>query len=43
VTSRGLAIDVDERDDLRLLQTEPGLGRRTSELLESVAFSAAIR
>jgi 2-phospho-L-lactate/phosphoenolpyruvate guanylyltransferase len=43
VTSRGLAIDVDERDDLRLLQTEPGIGRRTSELLESVAFSAAIR
>ena len=43
VTSRGLAIDVDERDDLRLLQTEPRLGRRTSELLESVAFSAAIR
>jgi 2-phospho-L-lactate guanylyltransferase len=43
VTSRGLSIDVDEGDDLRLLLSEPGFGRRTRELLESVAFSAAMR
>jgi 2-phospho-L-lactate guanylyltransferase len=42
VTSRGLATDVDDADDLRLLIREPGVGRRTSELLDSVAFSAAI-
>ena len=41
VTSRGLATDVDDPDDLGLLRREPGLGRRTSELLNSVAFSAA--
>ena len=41
VTSRGLATDVDDPDDLRLLLREPGLGRRTGELLNSVAFSAA--
>ena len=42
VSSRGLATDVDEPDDLRLLLSEGGLGRRTRELLESEAFSAAI-
>jgi 2-phospho-L-lactate guanylyltransferase len=42
VNSRGLATDVDEAEDLRLLFREPGLGRRTSALIESVAFSAAI-
>jgi 2-phospho-L-lactate guanylyltransferase len=41
VTSRGLAIDIDDPDDLRLLGREPGLGRHTTELLNSVAFSAA--
>ena len=41
VTSRGLATDVDDPEDLRLLLREPGLGRRTGELLNSVAFSAA--
>jgi 2-phospho-L-lactate guanylyltransferase len=42
VTSRGLATDIDDPDDLRLLFREPGLGRRTSELLDSVSFSAAL-
>jgi 2-phospho-L-lactate guanylyltransferase len=42
LSSRGLATDVDEPDDLRLLLSEGGLGRRTRELLESGAFSAAI-
>jgi 2-phospho-L-lactate guanylyltransferase len=41
VTSRGLATDVDDPEDLQLLRREPGVGRRTSELLNSVAFSAA--
>jgi 2-phospho-L-lactate/phosphoenolpyruvate guanylyltransferase len=41
VTSRGLATDVDDPEDLRLLRREPGLGRHTNELLSSVAFSAA--
>ena len=41
VTSRGLATDVDDPEDLQLLRREPGLGRRTGELLNSVAFSAA--
>lgn len=42
VTSRGLATDVDEPEDLRALLREPGLGRHTSELLNSVVFSTAI-
>lgn len=42
VTSRGLATDVDEPEDLRLLLRESGLGRHTRQLLESTAFSAAI-
>jgi 2-phospho-L-lactate guanylyltransferase len=42
VTSHGLATDVDEPDDLRVLLREPGLGRHTSELLNSVGFSTAI-
>jgi 2-phospho-L-lactate guanylyltransferase len=41
VTSRGLATDVDDPEDLRLLLREPGLGRRTGRLLGSAAFSAA--
>jgi 2-phospho-L-lactate guanylyltransferase len=41
VTSRGLATDVDDPEDLQLLRRKPGLGRHTSELLNSVAFSAA--
>jgi 2-phospho-L-lactate guanylyltransferase len=40
VTTRGLATDVDEPEDLRLLLRETGLGRRTGALLESVAFSS---
>jgi 2-phospho-L-lactate guanylyltransferase (CobY/MobA/RfbA family) len=40
VSSRGLATDIDDPEDLRLLLREPGVGRRTSGLLESVAFSA---
>lgn len=43
VTLRGLATDVDEPEDLRLLLREAGVGRRTRELLDSVAFSAALR
>jgi 2-phospho-L-lactate guanylyltransferase len=42
VTSHGLATDVDDPDDLRLLLREPGLGRRTAELLDTVAFSGAV-
>jgi 2-phospho-L-lactate guanylyltransferase len=42
VTSRGLATDIDDPEDLRLLLREPGAGRRTRELLESVAFAAAL-
>jgi 2-phospho-L-lactate guanylyltransferase len=42
VTSHGLATDVDEPDDLRLLLREPGVGRRTRELLDSTVFSAAL-
>ena len=42
VTSRGLATDVDEPEDLRLLLREPALGRHTRELLDSTVFSAAI-
>lgn len=42
VTSPGLATDIDDPDDLRLLLRAPGAGRRTSELLDSVAFSGAI-
>jgi len=41
VTSRGLATDVDDPEDLRLVLREPGPGRRTGRLLSSVAFSAA--
>jgi 2-phospho-L-lactate guanylyltransferase len=40
-TSRGLATDIDDPEDLQLLRREPGVGRRTSELLNSAAFSAA--
>ena len=42
VPSHGLATDVDEPEDLRLLLREPGVGRHTRELLESVAFPAAM-
>lgn len=42
VTSRGLATDLDRPEDLRLLLREPRLGRRTRELVDSVAFSATI-
>jgi 2-phospho-L-lactate guanylyltransferase len=42
ITSRGLATDIDDPEDLRLLLREPAVGRRTRELLESVAFSAAL-
>jgi 2-phospho-L-lactate guanylyltransferase len=42
VTSRGLATDVDDPEDLQLLFRQPGLGRRTGELLDSVSFSAAL-
>jgi 2-phospho-L-lactate guanylyltransferase len=41
VTTRGLATDVDEPEDLRLLLGARGLGRHTGKLLESVAFSAS--
>jgi hypothetical protein len=41
VSTRGLATDVDEPEDLRLLLAEPGAGRQTRTLLDSVAFSAA--
>lgn len=40
-SSRGLATDIDDPEDLQLLRREPGVGRRTSELLSSAAFSAA--
>jgi 2-phospho-L-lactate guanylyltransferase len=43
VTTRGLATDVDEPEDLRLLLHEGGLGRHTAALLESVAFSVVER
>jgi 2-phospho-L-lactate guanylyltransferase len=39
VTSHGLATDVDNPEDLRLLLSEPGLGPRTSEVLRSTASS----
>ena len=42
VTSRGLATDIDDPADLRLLLREPGAGRRTRELLESIAISTAL-
>lgn len=42
ITSHGLATDVDEPEDLRALLREPGLGRHTSALLNSVVFSTAI-
>lgn len=42
VTSRGLATDIDDPEDLRLLLREPGVGRHTAELLESVVFSVAL-
>lgn len=42
VTSRGLAVDVDDPEDLHLLRREPGLGPHTADLLRSVGFSAAI-
>ena len=40
VTTPGLATDVDEPEDLRLLLRARGAGRHTSALLESVAFSS---
>lgn len=41
VTTPGLATDVDEPEDLRLLLRARGAGRHTSKLLDSAAFSAA--
>ena len=40
-TSRGLATDIDDPEDLQLLRREPGAGRQTIELLNSAGFSAA--
>jgi 2-phospho-L-lactate guanylyltransferase len=42
VTSRGLATDIDDPDDLRLLLGEAGVGQKTRELLASAAFSTAL-